>query len=66
MKIYMVIVFFDRTTEKQIYTTEEQAKQVALNWAKHTKRYVEVIEMEPYEGRYLNSRTCGMYDKTSV
>lgn len=65
MKIYLMTVYYDNTTEKQIYTTEEQAKQSALRWAKNSGREVWVDELKPIEGQFMKIRTCGRYDKTS-
>ena len=65
MKIYLVTVYFDQSTEKQIFTTETQAKQSALCWAKNSGREVWVDELEPIEGQFMKTRTCGKYDSTS-
>ena len=66
MKIYMVTIYFENTTEKEIYTTEEQAKQSALRWAKNSRREVWVDELEPVEGQFMKIRTYGKYDDTSI
>ena len=66
MKIYLVSVYYDSTTDKRIYTTEKQAKEVALKLAKNTTAYLVVVdELEPHEGQFMITRSCGRYDKTS-
>lgn len=65
MKIYLVTVYYDHSTGKEIYTTEERAKQSALRWAKNSRREVWVDELEPIDGMFVKTRTCGKYDATS-
>lgn len=65
MKIYLVTVYYDHSTEKDIYATEECAKQSALRWAKNSGREVWVDELEPIDGQFMKTRTCGKYDSTS-
>lgn len=65
MKIYLVTVYYDHSTEKEIYATEGQAKQSALRWAKNSGREVWVDELEPVDGQFMKTRTCGKYDNTS-
>ena len=65
MKIYLMTVYYDHATEKEIYTTEGQAKCAALRWAKNSGREVWVDELEPVDGQFMKIRTCGKYDTTS-
>ena len=69
MKIYVISSFYGQTTEKRIYDNEKEAKDVALRLAKNTSaKEVRVDELEPcdaFNGRFLQTRACGIYNKTS-
>lgn len=62
MKIYLVTAYYDHSTEEEIYTAEERAKESALRWAKNSMREVWVDELEPIDGMFVRTHTCGKFD----